>query len=191
MIQYTHWVRISGAIYVSVFTVGHADSIELGVTIAFDLEIIWRFCAHLPNWRAFGHEPADWIDLVIAIACSIIQIPGIHSSQVYAWFTAFQLARWYRVILEVPRMRPLILTVFGNSSGLINMTIFLLITNGLAALAAVQLVRGDMDNSLNTNFSQIWIAFLAMYQVSVLIRKHAHFEQLVIMRFYLRKIGRT
>ncbi|KAF8509855.1 Ion transport protein-domain-containing protein [Hysterangium stoloniferum] len=139
--------------------------VELGISIAFDLEIIWRFCAHLPDWRAFGHEPANWIDLVLAIACSIIQIPVVHSSQAYAWLTAFQLARWYRVILEVPRMRPLILTVFGNSSGLINMTIFLLLTNGLAALAAVQLLRGDLDDSSNMNFSQIWIAFLAMYQI--------------------------
>lgn len=62
-------------------------------------------------------------------------------------------------------MRSLILTVFGNSSGLVNMTVFLLITNGLAALAAVQLLRGDLDDSSNMNFSQIWISFLGMYQV--------------------------
>ncbi|KAF8585271.1 hypothetical protein K439DRAFT_1632798 [Ramaria rubella] len=141
------------------------DNAELGITVAFDLEMLWRFVAHLPDWRAFSKEPTNWIDLVIAIASSIIQIPIIHASPAYAWLTVFQLARWYRVILEVPRMRPLILTVFGNSSGLLNMTIFMLITNGLAALAAVQLLRGDMSNSTNMNFSQVWISFLAMYQI--------------------------
>ena len=64
-------------------------------------------------------------------------------------------------------MRPLILAVFGNSSGLLNMTLFLLITNGLAALAAVQLLRGDMASTGNMNFSQAWVSFLAMYQVCV------------------------
>ncbi|KIJ40348.1 hypothetical protein M422DRAFT_256903 [Sphaerobolus stellatus SS14] len=141
------------------------DNAELGITIAFDLEIIWRFLAHFPDWRSFGGGVANWADLIIAVGCSIIQIPPIHDSRAYPWLTVFQLFRWYRVILQVPRMRPLILTVFGNSSGLLNMTIFLLITNGLAALAAVQLLRGDLDNSTNMNFSQIWVAFLAMYQV--------------------------
>jgi voltage-dependent calcium channel len=127
--------------------------------------MVWRFTALLPDWRAFQRNPVNWIDLVLAVASSIIQIPAIHSSPAYAWLTVFQLARWYRVILEVPRMRPLILTVFGNSTGLMNMTVFLLITNGLAALAAVQLLRGDMSETSNLNFSQIWLAFLAMYQV--------------------------
>lgn len=141
------------------------DNVELGITIAFDLEIIWRFVAHLPDWRAFGGSPANWIDLGIAVASSLIQIPIIHDSEAYPWLTIFQLVRWYRVILEVPRMRPLILTVFGNSSGLMNMTLFLLIMNGLASLVAVQLLRGDLSDTTNMNFSQIWITFLAMYQV--------------------------
>lgn len=131
------------------------------------MEILWRLVAHLPDWRAFGREPANWIDLILAVGSSIIQIPAIHTSPTYAWLTVFQLARWYRVILEVPRMRPLILTVFGNSSGLLNMTIFLLITNGLSALAAVQLLRGDTTDTSNMNFSQIWIAFVGMYQVVI------------------------
>lgn len=123
--------------------------------------------AHLPDWRVFGREPFNWIDLLLAVATSIIQIPVVHTSPTYPWLTVFQLARWYRVILEVPRMRPLILTVFGNSSGLLNMTVFMLITNGLAALAAAQLIRGDMTqpSTVNMDFSQIWISFLAMYQV--------------------------
>jgi len=77
-------------------------------------------------------------------------------------------------------MRPLILTVFGNSSGLLNMTVFLLITNGLAALAGVQLLRGDMGADANMNFSQIWIAFLAMYQVRGLTHLEGGFWKLTV-----------
>jgi voltage-dependent calcium channel len=156
--------------------------------------MIWRFVAHLPEWRAFGREPVNWIDLMLAVGSSIIQIPAIHTSQAYAWLTVFQLARWYRVILEVPRMRPLILTVFGNSSGLLNMIAFMLITNGLAALAAVQLLRGDMtppgnNNNNNMNFSQIWISFLAMYQVRYPFRLQWLYLTCGSRRSYHRRIG--
>lgn len=168
-----------------------ADNAELGITFAFDLEIVWRFLAHLPDWRAFGQVPINSIDLTIAIGSSVIQIPTIQSSPAYAWLTVFQLVRWYRFILEVPRMRPLILTVFGNYSGLMNMTMFLLIMNGIAALAAVQLLRGDTTDHNNMNFSQIWVAFLAMYQVcrAVLVAS-CLLISLRMVRYCHRKIGR-
>lgn len=81
---------------------------ELGITIAFDFEIIIRILATLPDWRSFFSHGHNWLDLTLAIGSSIIQIPMIHDSAVYPWFTIFQLARFYRVILEVPRMRPLL-----------------------------------------------------------------------------------
>lgn len=81
---------------------------ELGITIAFDFEIILRVIATLPDWRNFLNHGNNWLDTTLAIGSSIIQIPMIHNSGVYPWFTIFQLARFYRVILEVPRMRPLL-----------------------------------------------------------------------------------
>ena len=42
------------------------------------------------------------------IGSTIIQIPAIHNSTVYPWLTIFQLMRFYRVILEIPRMKPLL-----------------------------------------------------------------------------------
>jgi len=81
---------------------------ELGITIAFDIEIVLRVIATLPDWRSFLMHGNNWLDTVLAIGSSIIQIPVIHNSDVYPWFTIFQLARFYRVILEVPRMRPLL-----------------------------------------------------------------------------------
>nr|GAT59750.1 predicted protein [Mycena chlorophos] len=157
---------------------------ELGITALFDLEIILRFFAALPDWRGFFglggvmnraarkkqgqhmHSPAqNWLDLILAVGSSIIQIPFIHNSPIYPWFTILQLMRFYRVILVVPRMKPLLLAVFGNMYGLTNMTLFLLLVNLIAALVSVQLVRGDMTSDTSMNFSTVFNAFLAVYQV--------------------------
>ena len=55
--------------------------------------------------------------------------------------------------------------MFGNLTGLINMSLFLLLTNYIGAMIAVQLFRGDVPSSSNMNFSQAFNSFLAMYQV--------------------------
>jgi hypothetical protein len=49
--------------------------------------------------------------------------------------------------------------------GLLNMSIFLLLANFLAALFAIQLFRDDVTPDFNMNFNGIGTAFLAMYQV--------------------------
>ncbi|KAG1784884.1 uncharacterized protein HD556DRAFT_1314686 [Suillus plorans] len=61
--------------------------------------------------------------------------------------------------------KPSQLTVFGNLYGLVNMTIFLLVVNLLAVLVCVELIRGDMNDSIGLNFGQLWNSFLAMYQL--------------------------
>lgn len=83
------------------------DITERIITIAFDIEIVIRIAAELPAWRNFFQHGNNWLDLIIAIGSSVIQIPAIHNSSVYRWLTIFQLARFYRVILVVPRMKPL------------------------------------------------------------------------------------
>ncbi|KAF6754799.1 high-affinity cell membrane calcium channel [Ephemerocybe angulata] len=138
---------------------------ELVITFAFDLEIVLRVLATLPDWRTFFQHGNNWLDLFLAIVCSIIQIPVIQASALYPWFTIFQLARFYRVILVVPRMKPLLLAVFGNMYGLVNMSLFLLLVNYIAALVAVQLLRGDLGNDTSINFGELFNSFLAMYQV--------------------------
>ena len=57
------------------------------------------------------------------------------------------------------------LAVFGNLYGLANMALFLIIVNYIAALVAVQLLRGDFGNDVIVNFGEVFNAFLAMYQV--------------------------
>ncbi len=169
VLQATRGVDIS-PMHTRVLDVG-----ELVITIAFDIEIVVRFIAHLPDWRRFFVQGNNYLDLVLAIGSTVIQIPVIHHSQAYPWLTIFQLARFYRVILEIPRMRPLLLSVFANLRGLANMVLFLMIVNYLAALFVTQILRGDMSSassSANTsptvsalNFGEIFTSFLAIYQV--------------------------
>ncbi|KAG8828461.1 calcium channel protein, partial [Serendipita sp. 399] len=138
---------------------------EVGITIAFIVEIVWRILATLPEWRNFFSKRRNFADLTLAVICGVILIPPIPSTQVYSWLTAFQLMRFYRVILLLPGMKALLVRVFGNMRGLLNMTIFLMLANYLAALFAVQLFRNDVPESVNMNFQSVVTSFLAMYQV--------------------------
>lgn len=49
--------------------------------------------------------------------------------------------------------------------GLVNMTLFLLLINFLAALVGIQLIQGDMAGTVTMNFGQLFNSFLAMYQI--------------------------
>ncbi|KAF9005006.1 Ion transport protein-domain-containing protein [Cyathus striatus] len=138
---------------------------ELGITIAFDVEIVIRMLAVLPEWRTFFKYGQNWLDTFLAVGCSVIQIPAIQRSAVYPWLTILQLMRFYRVILEVPRMRPLLLAVFGNMYGLANMSLFLILINYLAALVAVQFLRGDFGVDNTVNFGELWNSFITIYTV--------------------------
>ncbi|KAI0050088.1 hypothetical protein FA95DRAFT_1487881 [Auriscalpium vulgare] len=159
VLQSTREVEI-GQTHEAILTTG-----ELVLTIAFDIEIVVRVVAQLPDWRSFFDRGQNWLDLILAIGSTVIQIPAIHHSGVYPWLTIFQLARFYRVILELPRMKPLLLSVFGNMYGLTNMTLFLILVNYISALFAIQMLRGDLSDDQNMNFGQVFTAFLAIYQV--------------------------
>lgn len=87
------------------------DLTEFIITFAFDIEIVVRIAVELPAWRNFFQHGNNWLDLVVAVGSSVIQIPPIHSSRVYPWLTVFPLARFYRVLLVVPRMKPLMVCV--------------------------------------------------------------------------------
>lgn len=47
------------------------------------------------------------------------------------------------------------------------MVLFLLLTNYIAALVALQLLRGDLPEDTAMNYSQITLGFLGMYQVGL------------------------
>jgi hypothetical protein len=71
------------------------DKSELVLTVAFDIEIIMRIAAELPAWRRFLRHGNNWLDVVLAVGSSVI----------------FQLGRFYWVILEFPRMKPLMVSL--------------------------------------------------------------------------------
>ncbi len=67
-----------------------------------------RVIPYLPDWRKFFYRGQNVLDLLLAIGSSIIQIPAIHRSPIYPRLTIFELMRPYRVILEILRMKPLL-----------------------------------------------------------------------------------
>ncbi|GAA6002036.1 hypothetical protein JCM10207_003048 [Rhodosporidiobolus poonsookiae] len=142
---------------------------ELGLTIAFDVEIAIRLFASLPDWRDFFAGRANLVDTFLAVVDTVLQIPVVRDSRAYPWLTCFQIARFYRVILFIPRMRRLLHRVLGTFTALINMITFLLMMNFIAALIAVQFLRGipdpDNDDTGLLDFYQIYNAFVAMYQI--------------------------
>jgi hypothetical protein len=86
---------------------------ELVITVAFDIEIGLRILAALPNWRSYFLQWQNWLDTILAIGSTVIQFPVIRKSPFYPWFTVFQLMRFYRVILVIPRMKPLMVGLFS------------------------------------------------------------------------------
>lgn len=110
------------------------DGFERICTFAFLGEIFLRFLFNLPDWRSFWGCASNIADTILAIVTTIIQIPVIRGSSVYPWLTAFQLARFYRVILVVPRMKSLLAKLVSSVAGLVNMIVFLLLMNFLAAI---------------------------------------------------------
>ena len=140
---------------------------ETVVTIFLLIEIVLRFAC---DWRRFRLSYRNWTDLAIAIITSIMQIPPIRNSgQPYAWLTVFQIARVYRIVLAIPVTRELVMLVFGNALGLINLIIFVFLFTFVAAIMASQLFRGDIPaedaagDSIQIQFYDIWNSFIGMY----------------------------
>jgi voltage-dependent calcium channel len=57
------------------------------------------------------------------------------------------------------------LAVFGNLYGLLNMSLFLILVNYIAALVALQLVHGDIPSGRPMDFGWWWTGFLAVWQI--------------------------
>ncbi|EED24171.1 calcium channel subunit Cch1 [Talaromyces stipitatus ATCC 10500] len=142
---------------------------ETAVTFALLLEIILRFAS---DWRHFHHSKRNIMDLALAVITCIIQIPPIHSSgRAYSALTLFQILRVYRIVLAFSVTRDLIMVVFRNVVGLLNLILFVFLMTYLAAIFAVQLFRGvfpavnDSGNTIDMSFFTIYNSFLAMYQI--------------------------
>ncbi len=142
---------------------------EIVVTLALLLEIILRLAS---DWRSFFHSKRNWADLLLAIVTSVIQLPPIRNSgQAYAWLSAFQVARIYRVVLAFSVTRDLIMVVFGNIGGLLNLIVFVFLITFLTAILASQLFRGEFPAqdaagmTIHITFFDIYNSFIGMYQI--------------------------
>lgn len=140
---------------------------ETIVTLLLLVEIIIRLAV---DFRRFFRKAQNCIDLFLAVTTCILQIPAIRNSGVpYAWLSVFQIARIYRIVLAVPVTRDLIMLVFGNAIGLLNLIIFVFLFTFLAAILASQMFRGDIPTqdasgtSIQIQFYDIWNSFIGMY----------------------------
>ncbi|KAH7388720.1 Ion transport protein-domain-containing protein [Pyrenochaeta sp. MPI-SDFR-AT-0127] len=140
------------------------------VTLILLIEILIRISV---DWRHFLNSKRNITDLVIALITTIIQIPAIkyaYGGKAYAWLTIFQIIRVYRVVLAVPTTRDLIMIVFGNVGGLLNLILFVFLLTFLASIFASQLFRGEIPEeedgeTIRVPFFDIYNSFLGMYQI--------------------------
>ncbi|KKY27120.1 putative calcium channel subunit cch1 [Phaeomoniella chlamydospora] len=145
------------------------DNTETVITLVLLFEIILRFAS---DWRHFFHSKRNIVDLGLAVITAVIQIPPIHESgQPYSWLTIFQIARIYRVVLAFRITRDLIMVVFGNIYGILNLILFVFLITFLAAILATQLFRGEIPyadaagDTIQVTFYNIFNSFIGMYQV--------------------------
>ena len=145
------------------------NNTETVVTLILLVEILLRFSS---NWRDFFYSKRNLVDLGLTLITAIIQIPPIRNSgQAYAWLSFFQIARIYRVVMSFRVTRDLIMVVFSNIVGLLNLIVFVFLLTFLTAILASQMFRGEIpqtDNSSNTiriQFFDVWNSFIGMYQV--------------------------
>ncbi|KAF2832985.1 hypothetical protein CC86DRAFT_461449 [Ophiobolus disseminans] len=154
----------------SPFRQSFIDRSETIVTLILLLEILVRLVV---DWRNFFKSKRNIADLIIAIVTTIIQLPVIknaYGGKAYAWLTLFQIVRVYRVVLAVPMTRDLVMIVFGNVSGLLNLILFVFLLTFLASIFASQLFRGeipeeDAGETIRVPFFDIYNSFLGMYQI--------------------------
>lgn len=145
----------------------YIDAAEIVATILLDIEIIIRIVAY---WSVFHRSWQNIFDLALAIIDSVILIPAIHNSRVYAWLTVFQVLRAYRLVLAIPVTRKLILLVLGSAAGIGNLMLFVFLMTFLVAILAAQLFRGqipvyDSGNLNRISFNTVYNSFLGMYQI--------------------------
>lgn len=142
---------------------------ETAITFVLLLEIIIRFAA---DWRHFHKSRRNLFDLFLAVVTCITQIPPIRNSgRPYLALTLFQILRIYRIVLLFSVTRDLIMVVFRNVVGLLNLILFAFLMTFLAAIFAVQLFRDVIPeedpagNVIQITFFTIYNAFLGMYQL--------------------------
>ncbi|ONH65694.1 Calcium-channel protein CCH1 [Cyberlindnera fabianii] len=101
----------------------HAQSI---ISLILLIEIIHRFVGYFPKWRMFFKFERNKLDLFLVVATSIMAVPPIHDAmgRGYDWMRAFQLIRFYRVVLRIGFVRKLWARVWSSINTIINLSLF-------------------------------------------------------------------
>lgn len=87
-----------------------SDNAERAFTILLDIEVALRIAALGAEWSSYFASGRNCFDTFLAVVTTVIIIPVVQDTEVYRWLTAFALARWYRIILAIPPLRPLIVS---------------------------------------------------------------------------------
>lgn len=145
------------------------NNTETVVTLILLVEIVLRFAS---DWRTFHRHRRNWFDLFLVVITCVMQIPPIRDSgRPYSVLTLFQILRVYRVVLAFSVTRKLIMVVFRNAVGLLNLIFFLFLMTFLVSIFATQLFRSQIPredpdgNSITITFADIYNSFLGMYQI--------------------------
>lgn len=123
------------------------DNVERGITIMLDLEIIFRVLAYGRRWSCFFESGRNSFDAFLAAVTTVLIVPYIQETSVYPWLTIFLLMRWYRIILAIPPLRPLIGNVFRHFAEITNTVLFLLLMTGSASLVVRQASKRSLVGS--------------------------------------------
>lgn len=150
--------------------------IEASYTILFLVEIIVRFCLHLPDWRLFFKLKRNRFDLFLAIITSIIIISPIKTKlgHAYYWLTVFQIMRVYRVVMATSYTRNLWLKIMGNIQQLVDLTLFFFVLTFLVSIIYCRFFEGvitleiasDAGSDANFDFQTLPNTFVGLYTIT-------------------------
>lgn len=145
---------------------------ECAFTGVFLGEIILRIALHFPNWRLFAVSRRNWFDLFLAIITSIIVLGPVKSQlgQAYYWLTAFQIMRFYRVVLSTRFTRNLWLTIMRNFRAIFDLALFYFILLFLTSIVAARYFEGtipeDEIEEIDFPMHTLPNVFIAMYVIT-------------------------
>jgi hypothetical protein len=146
------------------------ESAEAGFTIYFAIEIVMRIMA-AESWSSFWKKHSNRVDVFIAVATSVIQLPIVRQLTWYRYLTVFNVLRFYRVVPLVPRINVMAAKMFRSIRAFVNVILFMAMTLTVASIIAMQLFRGRFDfddyeeGEVVRNFDSFGEAYLSLFQI--------------------------
>jgi hypothetical protein len=161
--------------------IDYSESIVTWVLLA---EIVLRLVL---DGTSFFRSKKNLADLFLAIVTSTMQLKAFQQSgRTYAWFTAFSVARSYRIFWAVNPVRDIMVRVlfdichlyinsryikmlsFNYFPALLQLCGFLFLLIFLVSVLATALFKATSSNETSFQdqpFSHLWVSFLGIYQI--------------------------